>query len=155
MAGIRVGMIGAGGVARRHAAVLSGLPGVQVIGVTDVLPAAARSLADEHGARVWPDVEALLGAGLDAAYVCVPPFAHGDAERAVIAAGLPLFVEKPISLDWDIAAEIADLIAKSETLTAVGHHWRYLGIVEQARGGQILGGVAIVCATVLLLRRMR
>jgi myo-inositol 2-dehydrogenase/D-chiro-inositol 1-dehydrogenase len=137
MAGTKVGMIGAGGVAQRHARVLSALPGVQVIGVTDVVPAAARNLADALGARVYPDVETLLGAGLDAAYVCVPPFAHGDAERAVVAAGLPLFVEKPISVDWDTATDIADLIAKSQILTAVGHHWRYLGIVEQAR--ELLG----------------
>lgn len=133
MAGTRVGMIGAGGVARRHARVLTGLPGVQVVGVTDVVPAAARGLAGEYGAKVFPDVEALLGAGLDAAYVCVPPFAHGEAERAVLAAGLPLFVEKPISINWDTASEIGILAAKSEVPTAVGHHWRYLGIVEQAR----------------------
>ncbi|MFI7540647.1 Gfo/Idh/MocA family protein [Actinoplanes sp. NPDC049599] len=133
MAGTRVGMIGAGGVAQRHAKVLSGLAGVQVVGVTDVVPAAAQGLADAHGARVYPDVEALLDAGLDAAYVCVPPFAHGPAERAVVAAGLPLFVEKPISINWDTALEIAALAAQSEIITAVGHHWRYLGIVEQAR----------------------
>jgi len=133
MAGTRVGMIGAGGVARRHARVLSGLPGVQVVGVTDVVAAAARDLAGEYGAKVHPDVASLLGAGLDAAYVCVPPFAHGEAERAVLAAGLPLFVEKPISINWDTASEIAILAAKSEVPTAVGHHWRYLGIVEQAR----------------------
>jgi myo-inositol 2-dehydrogenase/D-chiro-inositol 1-dehydrogenase len=133
MAGTRVGMIGAGGVAQRHARVLSGLPGVQVVGVTDVVAAAAESLAGEHGAQAYPDVAALLGANLDAAYVCVPPFAHGDAERAVVAAGLPLFVEKPISINWDTATEIATLTAKSELITAVGHHWRYLDIVEQAR----------------------
>jgi predicted dehydrogenase len=126
-------MIGAGGVARRHARVLSGLPEVQLVGVVDVLPAAARGLADDHGARVFPDVEALLEAGLDAAYVCVPPFAHGPAERAVVTAGLPLFVEKPIAINSDIAAEITELIAERNLLSAVGHHWRYLGIVEQAR----------------------
>ncbi len=133
MAGTRVGLVGAGGVAQRHARVLSGLPDVQVVGVTDVVPAAAAALAEQHGGRVFADVGELLEAGLDAAYVCVPPFAHGDAERAVIAAGVPLFVEKPIALDRDTAREIAELIAKSDLLTAVGHHWRYLPVVERAR----------------------
>jgi predicted dehydrogenase len=128
-----VGLVGAGGVAQRHARVLSGLPDVQVVGVTDVVPAAAAALAEQHGGRVFADVGELLEAGLDAAYVCVPPFAHGDAERAVIAAGVPLFVEKPIALDRDTAREIAELIAKSDLLTAVGHHWRYLPVVERAR----------------------
>jgi predicted dehydrogenase len=133
MTATRVGIIGAGGVAQRHARVLSGLPNVQLIGVTDVVQAAAQRLAGDYGGRVFGDVGELLDAGLDAAYVCVPPFAHGDAERAVIAAGVPLFVEKPISVDHDTAQEIATLIAKSELLTSVGHHWRYLGVVEQAR----------------------
>lgn len=138
MPATRVGMIGAGGVARRHARVLSGLPEVRLAGVTDVREDAARDLAAEHGSEVFPDVGALLAADPDAVYVCVPPFAHGDAERAVVAAGLPLFVEKPIALNWDTAYEIADLVARRDLITAVGHHWRYLGVVEQAR--QLLDG---------------
>src|SRR3954467_3058277 len=129
----RVGLIGAGGVAQRHARVLSGLPDAQVVAVTDVVPAAAGKLAAEYGGRAVPDVEALLGEGPDAVYICVPPFAHGTAERAVIAAGLPLFVEKPIAVNMEIAREICTLIAERDLLTAVGHHWRYLAVVEQAR----------------------
>jgi predicted dehydrogenase len=129
----RVGLIGAGGVAARHARVLSGLPNTQLMGVTDVVPRAAEELAGKYGARTFPDVATLLDAGPDAVYVCVPPFAHGDAERAVIAAGLPLFVEKPISVDRDSAVQIAASITERDLLSAVGHHWRYLGIVERAR----------------------
>ncbi|HEV8568811.1 MAG TPA: Gfo/Idh/MocA family oxidoreductase [Actinoplanes sp.] len=133
MAATRVGMVGAGGVARRHARVLSGLPDVQLVGVTDVVAAAAESLGAAYGAPVFPGVGELLEAGLDAAYVCVPPFAHGPAERAIVAAGVPLFVEKPIALDRDTADEIAALIAQRSLITAVGHHWRYMAIVEHAR----------------------
>lgn len=133
MAATRVGLIGAGGVAQRHARVLSGLPDVQVVGVTDVMPEAAAKLAEEYGTRALPDARALLAEGLDAAYVCVPPFAHGPAERGVLEAGIPLFVEKPIAINLDVAHEIAGLIAQRNVLTAVGHHWRYLEIVEEAR----------------------
>jgi myo-inositol 2-dehydrogenase / D-chiro-inositol 1-dehydrogenase len=133
MAATRVGMVGAGGVARRHARVLSGLPDVRLVGVTDVVAAAAESLGAACGAPVFAGVGELLEAGLDAAYVCVPPFAHGPAERAIAAAGVPLFVEKPIALDRDTAHEIAALIAQRNLITAVGHHWRYLPIVERAR----------------------
>jgi predicted dehydrogenase len=126
-------MVGAGGVARRHARVLSGLPDVQLVGVTDVVDAAAESLGAAYGAPVFAGVGELLEAGLDAAYVCVPPFAHGPAERAIVAAGVPLFVEKPIALDRDIADEIAALIAQRNLITAVGHHWRYMAVVEHAR----------------------
>jgi myo-inositol 2-dehydrogenase/D-chiro-inositol 1-dehydrogenase len=128
-----VGIVGAGGVAQRHARVLAGLPDVQVVAVTDVVSDAARGLAETYGAHVFDDVDGLLAAGLDAAYVCVPPFAHGPAERAIVAAEVPMFIEKPIAINLAIAEEIADLVTGTGLLTAVGHHWRYLSIVEQAR----------------------
>jgi myo-inositol 2-dehydrogenase/D-chiro-inositol 1-dehydrogenase len=117
--------------------VLSDLPEVQLVGVTDVLPEAARKLAAEHGAKAFPEVAALLAEGVDAVYVCVPPFAHGPAERAVIEAGVPLFVEKPIEINFEKARETAQLIAQKGLLTGVGHHWRYSSVVERAR--EVLG----------------
>lgn len=133
MRACRVGLVGAGGVARRHARVLAGFADVRILGVTDVTRTAAAELADAYGARAFGDVDDLLAAGLDAVYVCVPPFAHGPVEEAVIAAGVPMFVEKPIAVDLATAERIADLVARRGLRTAVGHHWRYLGAVEHAR----------------------
>ncbi|MFG2054683.1 Gfo/Idh/MocA family protein [Micromonospora sp. NPDC048930] len=134
----RVGLVGAGGVAQRHARVLTGFEDVELLGVTDVAPDAAEALAGAHGARTFRDVAELLAAGPDAVYVCVPPFAHGPAEEAVIAAGVPLFVEKPVAVDLETAERIAALVERRGLLTAVGHHWRYLHVVEEAR--QLLAG---------------
>ena len=70
---------------------------------------------------------------LDAVYICVPPFAHGEPERACIERGLPFFVEKPISLDIDVAEEIAGLVEAAGLVTAAGYHWRYLDTMDEAR----------------------
>jgi predicted dehydrogenase len=129
----RVGLVGAGGVAQRHARVLAGFADVRLVGVTDVLPEAAGRLAAEHGTRAYPDVAALLAEGLDALYVCVPPFAHGPAEQAAVEAGVPLFVEKPVGVDSDTPGALAAAITGRGLLSAVGHHWRYLHTVEEAR----------------------
>lgn len=134
----RIALIGAGNVARRHARVLSQFPDVHLAGVTDVIPEAAAALADEAGCLVFPDAGALLAAGVDAAYVCVPPFAHGAPEAAVQAAGVALFVEKPLAVTAEAAERIGAGIDGSGLLTAVGHHWRYLDVVERAR--QVLAG---------------
>jgi myo-inositol 2-dehydrogenase/D-chiro-inositol 1-dehydrogenase len=134
----RVGLVGAGNVAQRHARVLAGFPDVRLVGVTDVVAEAAGRLADPYGARVFPDVDTLLTADLDAVYVCVPPFAHGPAEEAVLAAELPLFVEKPIAVDRATAQRIGHLVTERRALTAVGHQWRYLPVVEEAQ--RILAG---------------
>jgi myo-inositol 2-dehydrogenase/D-chiro-inositol 1-dehydrogenase len=134
----RVGLIGAGGVAQRHARVLGGFDDVELVCVTDVVPEVSERLADQSGCRALPDVAAVLAADVNAVYVCVPPFAHGPAEEAVLTAGLPMFVEKPVAVDLATAERIEALVVDRAALTAVGHHWRYLAVVDQAR--ELLAG---------------
>ncbi|GIH78049.1 Gfo/Idh/MocA family protein [Planobispora longispora] len=126
--------MGAGNVAARHARVLSGFPDVRIAAVADTDVTRAATLAAEHGAACYDSHETLLdGERLDAVYVCVPPFAHGPVELAVLEAGLPLFVEKPLALDEQTARRVSEAVRRRRVVTAVGHHWRYLDVVEQAR----------------------
>ncbi|HZN19321.1 MAG TPA: Gfo/Idh/MocA family oxidoreductase [Micromonosporaceae bacterium] len=134
----RIGLVGAGNVAQRHARELAAFDDVRLAGVTDVVPEAAWHLAGAHGMPAFADLPALLEADLDAVYVCVPPFAHGPVEEAVLGAGLPMFVEKPLAVDLPTAEHIAAAIEARGVVTAVGHHWRYLNVVERAR--QLLAG---------------
>jgi Predicted dehydrogenases and related proteins len=83
----RIGLIGAGNVGRRHAQVLRSFPDVHLAGITDVVPQAALALARDVGCRPFPGIGELLSAGVDAVYVCVPPFAHGAPEAVVLSAG--------------------------------------------------------------------
>jgi myo-inositol 2-dehydrogenase/D-chiro-inositol 1-dehydrogenase len=129
----RIGLIGAGGVGRRHAQVLSGFPDVHLVGVCDAVPAAAAALASDIDCRVYASAGELLSAGVDAVYVCVPPFAHGAPETAVLSAGVPLFVEKPLAVTEEAAEQLGAQVAAAGVVTAVGHHWRYLEVVERAQ----------------------
>ena len=137
----RIGLIGAGNVGRRHAQVLRSFPDVHLAGITDVVPEAAAALARDVGCRPFPGTGELLSAGLDAVYVCVPPFAHGAPEAAVLSAGMPLFVEKPLAATAETAERVGAQVAAAGVLTAVGHHWRYLKVVERAR--RLLDGRAV------------
>jgi len=111
MRGCRIGLVGAGNVADRHARVLSRFDDVTLVGVTDVVPDAALRLAQRYDVPVFQDLDGLLGAAPDAVYLCVPPFAHGVAEEAVLDADIPIFVEKPIAGDLPTAARLAALVA--------------------------------------------
>lgn len=127
-------MIGAGGVAQRHVRVLSGLEDVQVVAVADPSLAAAKALAATCGAQVHPGAEqALAAVEADAAYVCVPPFARGAPERAVLARGLPMFVEKPLAAGLEVAEEVGALVAEAGVVTGTGYHWRCLDTLSRAR----------------------
>ncbi len=129
----RIGLIGAGNVGRRHAQVLSSFPDVRLAGVADANPAAAAALAADIGCQVFGSTDELLSTRPDAVYVCVPPFAHGAPENAVLSAGVALFVEKPLAVTAAAAERIGASAAAAGVPTAVGHHWRYLEVVERAR----------------------
>src|SRR5439155_16568344 len=69
----------------------------------------------------------------DALYVCVPPFAHEDAELIAARKGIHLFVEKPVALDVDWGASVAAVIRETGILSSVGYSLRYLPATETAR----------------------
>lgn len=70
---------------------------------------------------------------LDAVYISIPPFAHGAPERAVIHAGLAMFVEKPVHMDTKDAREISQMVNKAGIITAAGYQERYLDILDKAK----------------------
>jgi myo-inositol 2-dehydrogenase/D-chiro-inositol 1-dehydrogenase len=144
---IRAGIVGAGGVARRHAAALAAMPDLALVGVTDPDADRAADLAGTLGTTPARDVEELLTRGVDAVWVCVPPFAHGEVEEQVAAAGAALFVEKPLGLDVAVAERVAAAVAAAGVPTSVGHHWRSSSVVARAR--ELLAGrtVRLVSAT--------
>jgi predicted dehydrogenase len=129
----RIGLVGAGSVGQRHAKVLATFEDVELTAVTDLDERLCDTVARRHRARSYPSLEQMLAAeALDAAYVCVPPFAHGEPERELLAARLPFFVEKPLAVDLATAAAIAREVRGAGVITAAGYHWRYLDTVEWA-----------------------
>ena len=129
----RIGFIGAGGIAGRHFHDLRQFDDVQITAVADVQRERAESLAGQCGATPFTDYGAMLAAGgLDAVYICVPPFAHGGPELACIEYHLPFFVEKPLATDQATAERIATAVAQRGLTTAVGYHWRYLDTTQEA-----------------------
>ncbi len=130
----RIGFIGVGGIAHRHLDILSGFEDVSLVAFADPDFSRAEHAASRFGARAFDNHAAMLAdEALDAVYICIPPFAHGAAERDLIARGTPFFVEKPITLDLGLAEELAAAVEATKLITAVGYHWRYLDTVEEAR----------------------
>jgi myo-inositol 2-dehydrogenase/D-chiro-inositol 1-dehydrogenase len=129
----RVGLVGCGFIGQRHLGVLGGE--ARVVAVADVVRGRAEDAAAGTGARAYDGWAELLAGEpeLDAVWVCVPPFAHGELELALVERGLPFFVEKPLAADARTAERIAGAVAERRLLTAVGYHWRYLDTVRRAR----------------------
>lgn len=131
---VRVGFVGAGGNARGHMRQVKALEGAVVAAVCDVDEARAHEAAALFSCPAYTSVQAMLEAEeLDAVYISIPVFAHGEPERAVIERGLPFFVEKPVALDLETAQSIAEAVARKGILTCVGYQLRYCGSADAAR----------------------
>ena len=105
----RIGFVGTGGVATRHARVLSGFEDVTLVGVTDVDRAGGglRHAVRHRGgrrrggpARRRPGRRVRLRAAVRAR-----PRRGGEVQ--VADAGVPMFVEKPVAVDLETAERIA------------------------------------------------
>ena len=122
---IQVGFIGTGGIARWHISHLKEIPECRIAALCDVDAARVKTVADPLGAAVYTDSAKLIAeAKLDALYVCVPPFAHGDIEIRAAQRGLHMFIEKPVNLCVDSGRKALDAIKKAGVMTQSGYSLR-------------------------------
>lgn len=108
----RVGLVGAGFIARAHAEALRRTPGVRLAVVVDPVESAARALAAPAGASVFASVtEALAAGALDCAHVLVPPDLHAEVATPLLEAGISVLLEKPLAAS---GAAACALVAAAE-----------------------------------------
>ena len=131
---VRLGFVGAGGMAQAHTDALKTVPDVEIAAFTDVSRPRAEAMAAEWKATVYDTPTQMMAeSGLDAVYILLPPFAHGEAERAALAHGLPFFVEKPVGLDLGLVKELVAEVEHQGLLTGAGYMNRYRKSVRTAR----------------------
>ena len=131
---VKIGCVGTGGIGKHHLQSLAQMEGVEIAAMCDVAEEAVESAAAEFGGRTYTDHRRLIEAEeLDVLYVCIPPFAHTDAEILAARKGLHLFVEKPVALTMDQALEIQEAIAQAGVLSSVGYSLRYFTATEPAK----------------------
>jgi len=87
MATVKTGIIGCGGIARRHAAAYATLPQAQLVAVCDALPERAQQFAELYGATAYSDPATMLReSGVQAVSIwhaaSVAPAAAGTGGRA-------------------------------------------------------------------------
>jgi predicted dehydrogenase len=127
---VKIGFIGCGGNARGHMNTIKGMEDAKIVAVCDVRQESAKSAAEFVGAEAYTDLNVMLERkDLDAVYISIPVFAHGEPEMAVIKRGLPFLVEKPVAISLDIAEKVLDAVEKNKLITCVGYQLRYAGSV--------------------------
>jgi len=139
---VKIGFIGCGGNARGHMNTIKGMEDAKIVAVCDVRQESAKSAAEFVGAEAYTDLNVMLERkDLDAVYISIPVFAHGEPEMAVIKRGLPFLVEKPVAISLDIAEKVLDAVEKNKIITCVGYQLRYAGSVGATK--ELLKGKTI------------
>lgn len=121
---LRVGVVGVGHLGKEHARILSGMPGVELVGVADPNAAQAAAVAQRCGTRSFPDHRGLLPL-VDAAVVAAPTAHHHAVACDFLNRGVPLLVEKPLAPTLAEADDLVALAGKKKTILQVGHIERF------------------------------
>jgi len=129
---LRAAVVGAGRMGRERARAAK-LLGAQIVAICDPDVERAALLAADLDAAVLPTAAELDLSRLDALFVCTPPALRGAAERAAIAAGVSLFVEKPIGLNAEQCLDLLQALEQRPIINAVGYMNRYRDSVLCAR----------------------
>jgi len=130
----RYGLIGCGRFGHFCLDLLRRMDRVQAVGVADVVPSAAESLADAFGVRACQTPEQLIRqADVDLVHIASPPSSHYDLAWAAIQAGKHVLCEKPLALNHDQASRLVAAANERSVLLAVNHVLRYSPLLQTAK----------------------
>ncbi|MEM8876099.1 MAG: Gfo/Idh/MocA family oxidoreductase [Planctomycetota bacterium] len=138
MTSIRLGLIGAGGIARAHLSAASSLEGVSVTAVADTRAEACHALAADADAEAFASAEALLRRGtdaVDAVVICTPPNARLSIVRLALENSVAVLAEKPLAHTLEDAIELSELADTfAHVPTGVGYCHRFApAVIEMKR----------------------
>lgn len=140
---LRVGIIGGGWIARVHVPAIDAAPGVELVAACDTDLERAEAIARPRGARAYVRWEEMLEQEqLDALWVCPPPLFHRGPVEVALAAGVHVYLEKPIARNLEDADAIVEAAAASSAICAVGYQWHASELLDDAKAlleGQQIG----------------
>jgi myo-inositol 2-dehydrogenase / D-chiro-inositol 1-dehydrogenase len=125
---IRFGLVGAGRIGRVHAQTLiQRVPQAELVAVTDVNQAAAKSLADEFGIHhVAQNYEQLLDiATVQAVAICSATDTHAPFITQAAQAGKHIFCEKPIAANLAAIDSALQAVDRAGVKLMIGFNRRF------------------------------
>src|SRR6185295_13709797 len=99
---------GAGHLGRIHARIAAGLDEIELVAVADPVETCRNSVAQDARTKAVADYRELVGE-IDAAIIATPTSYHHAIAMELLGCGLPLLIEKPITVNSQQADELVTL----------------------------------------------
>lgn len=134
MTALHLGLVGLGRIGTMHAQNIIAVNKGGRLTLADLDAARAHALAADLGCAAVDTVEQLLASGIDALVIAAGTEAHPALIRAGVAAGIPVFCEKPVAGNTAAALELVDYIREHDGVVQIGHQRRFdAGYLEAKR----------------------
>ncbi len=118
---LRIGIVGAGYTATRHAEGYDKIDGVELVGVVGGKTEKTERFAARWKVRVCDSLERLLDLRPDAVSLCTPTRLHAEQALQCIEAGIPVLVEKPLADSDEEAGKLVEAVESNDAFLLVGH----------------------------------
>ncbi|MBQ8230326.1 MAG: Gfo/Idh/MocA family oxidoreductase [Lachnospiraceae bacterium] len=133
---LRIGIIGTGGIANSHIKSYLKQRDAEVVAGADLIPGKAAQFFERHGveARAFEDYREMIDTmDLDAVSVCTYNSTHKECTIYALEHGLPVLLEKPMTVTLDEAVEICRAEKKSGKIVSVGFQPRFDGNMQMIK----------------------
>ncbi len=122
---LRFALLGAGRIGQVHARAVTRNRQAELVAVSDVVEASAKSLIATHGGELR-SIDAIAAASdIDAVLICTPTDTHADLIIRFARAGKAIFCEKPIDLSVERVLACLAVVRQTGAHLMVGFNRRF------------------------------
>ena len=131
----RIGLIGLGNIAEKvYLPLLSQMDSVEIVGMMSTTDTTVVQVGKKYRlSGGTTQLATLLAQELDAVFVHSPTETHYEIIKKCFLQGIPVYVDKPLSYEWEQSVELASLAEKKGLLLAVGFNRRFAPLYMEAK----------------------
>ena len=130
---IRIGMVGAGGIAKSHADAIKKSGDCALVCVADINKERADAIAKEHGAKAFENYKDFDCRAIDAVILNLPHFLHCEASVYFLERGIAVLCEKPMACTLEECDEMIAAAKRTGARLAIGHVQKYYTAAEEMK----------------------